>query len=84
MIAELQQDLRASDEPLLLEGLLARRATRAAIIVLFLAVLELIRLEAVIAVQQEAFGPVLLRKHKLFDVVFARPGKIAAIDTQYL
>ena len=37
---------------------------------------------AVIAVQNELFGPISLRKHKLFDVVFA--GEAATeIDEQY-
>lgn len=83
MIAEVQDALRATDEPVPLAVLLARRPTRPALIMVFLAILELIRLEAILAIQQEAFGPILLRKHKLFDVVFTRPGKIGAIDTHY-
>lgn len=83
MIAAVQEALRASEEPVPLESLFTRYFYRRALIVLFLAILELIRLEAVIAVQQESFGPILLRKHKLFDVVFSRPGKIEAADAQY-
>jgi len=44
--------------------------------------LELVRLEAVVCVQSELFAPIYLRKHKLFDVVFAG-GSTAEIDEQY-
>ena len=36
-----------------------------------LAVLELVRLQAVVLTQSEMFGAILLRKHKMFDVVFS-------------
>jgi len=83
MMAEMQEILRASEGPVELERVIERYSTRRALIVAFLALLELIRLEAVLAVQQEPFGPILLRKHKLFDLVFARAGKLEAVDTQY-
>ena len=37
----------------------------------FLAVLELTRLGAVLVVQDETFSEILLRKHKMFDIVFS-------------
>jgi chromatin segregation and condensation protein Rec8/ScpA/Scc1 (kleisin family) len=40
-------------------------------IVALLAVLELVRLQAIVLTQQEQFGDIRLRKHKMFDVVFA-------------
>jgi len=45
--------------------------SRHAMIVALLAVLELTRLQAIILVQQELFSKIWLRKHKMFDVVFA-------------
>jgi hypothetical protein len=36
-----------------------------------LAVLELVRLQAIVLAQTEIFGPIFIRKHKMFDVVFA-------------
>jgi chromatin segregation and condensation protein Rec8/ScpA/Scc1 (kleisin family) len=36
-----------------------------------LAVLELVRLHAIVLTQAEIFGPIFIRKHKMFDVVFA-------------
>ena len=83
MIAELREVLRASESPVPLEAVFAHHRIRQAIVVVFLALLEMIRLEAVVAVQQQPFGPILLRKHRLFDVVFTRPEKIGTIDEQY-
>jgi len=45
--------------------------SRHAMIVAFLAVLEMVRLQAVLLVQQQLFGEIWLRKHKMFDVVFS-------------
>src|SRR5713101_7839257 len=57
------------------------------LIVAFLAVLELVRLQAVVMVQQQLFGEILLRKHKMFDVVFAggdpESHPLKEIDEQY-
>jgi chromatin segregation and condensation protein Rec8/ScpA/Scc1 (kleisin family) len=36
-----------------------------------LAVLELVRLQAIVLAQTEIFGAIRVRKHKMFDVVFA-------------
>jgi segregation and condensation protein A len=60
--------------------------TRRAMIAAFLAVLELVRLEAVLVVQEETFAEILLRKHKLFDVVFSsEPGQgpLGDLDRDY-
>lgn len=82
MIEEVRRVLRETDEPVSLLDLCRRYPNRRGLITLFLALLELVRLEAVIAVQTELFGPIFLRKHKLFDVVFAR-GTKAQIEEQY-
>jgi chromatin segregation and condensation protein Rec8/ScpA/Scc1 (kleisin family) len=60
-------------------------------IVSLLAVLELTRLQAIILVQHELFSKIWLRKHKMFDVVFAGGESISdtlaeplrRIDEQY-
>jgi segregation and condensation protein A len=65
--------------------------SRQAMIVALLAVLELVRLQAILLVQQEQFGEIRLRKHKMFDVVFAGgeslndtlPEPLREIDDQY-
>jgi segregation and condensation protein A len=82
MMDEVRRLLRDTDEPIPLLDLCRRHPTRRGLIALFLALLELVRLEAVVAVQAEAFSPILLRKHKMFDLVFS--GKEAKkIDQQY-
>ena len=58
-------------------------ASRHAMIVAFLAVLEMVRLQAIIMVQEKQFGEILLRKHKRFDTVFDESGGIRQIDEQY-
>lgn len=82
MMEELRQLLRGADEPIALLALCKRHPSRGGLIVLFLALLELVRLEAVVALQTETFGPIYLRKHRLFNVVFAEDNT-ARIDEQY-
>jgi chromatin segregation and condensation protein Rec8/ScpA/Scc1 (kleisin family) len=36
-----------------------------------LAVLEMVRLQALVLTQKELFGSIVLRKHKMFDAVFS-------------
>jgi len=52
--------------------------TRRAMIAAFLALLEMVRLGAVLVVQDEAFDEIMLRKHKMFDVVFSKETKEGA------
>jgi segregation and condensation protein A len=75
MIARLRDRLRESDA-VRLEEFFESCPTRRAMIAAFLAVLELTRLAAVIAVQDETFAEILVRKHTMFDRVFsAKPGE---------
>jgi chromatin segregation and condensation protein Rec8/ScpA/Scc1 (kleisin family) len=53
-------------------------------IVALLAVLEMVRMQAVILVQSELFADIGLRKHKMFDAVFAGPDAMSQIEEQYL
>ena len=66
--------------------------TRSAMICALLAVLELVRLQAIVLTQKEIFGSIWLRKHKMFDEVFSGAGPLAhgadegspqSIDEQY-
>jgi segregation and condensation protein A len=58
--------------------------SRHAMIVAFLALLEMVRMQAVLLTQKEAFGDVFVRKHKMFDAVFSGDGAVAKIDEEYL
>src|SRR5258708_843554 len=71
MMELLRQQLVASEDGVELIAFFESCASRHAMIVALLAVLELVRLQAILLVQQELFSQIRLRKHKLFDVVFA-------------
>jgi segregation and condensation protein A len=58
-------------------------ASRHAMIVAFLAVLEMVKMQAVVLVQEKQFGEILVRKHKMFESVFDENGEIRQIDEQY-
>jgi segregation and condensation protein A len=86
MMEQLRKHLLASEDGLSLVTFFEACASRHAMIVAFLAVLELVRLQAVVLVQQQLFGQILLRKHKMFDVVFsgdAAAQPLEEIDEQY-
>ena len=91
MMELLRVQLVASEEGVELISFFESCASRHAMIVALLAVLELVRLQAILLVQQELFSQIRLKKHKLFDVVFAGgesignllPEPLRAIDEQY-
>ena len=91
MMEMLRQQLIASEDGVELIAFFESCASRHAMIVSLLAVLELVRLQAIVLVQQELFSQIRLRKHKLFDVVFAggesigdlAPEPLRGIDEQY-
>jgi segregation and condensation protein A len=74
MIEHVKQVLGASSGPVSLEELTAGYAWRQALIVLFLALLELVRLRAILLRQKELFAPITVSKSKRFEEV------VAAID----
>ena len=45
--------------------------SRAAMICVLLAILEMVKMQAIVLVQREAFGEIMMRRHKRFDEVFA-------------
>jgi segregation and condensation protein A len=71
MMELLRQQLVTTDDGLQLITFFESCTSRHAMIVALLAVLELVRLQAIVLVQHEQFGDIRLRKHKMFDVVFA-------------
>jgi segregation and condensation protein A len=72
------------DDPISLIAFFDTCETRNAMIVALLAVLEMVRMQAVILVQSELFADIGLRKHKMFDAVFAGPDAMSKIEEQYL
>ncbi len=84
MIDQLRARLAANEEPVSLTEFFEGCASRRAMIVALLAVLEMVRMQAVVLAQEKLFGDVLLKKHKMFDAVFESGGAIAKIDEEYL
>jgi segregation and condensation protein A len=71
MMELLRQQLIAAEDGIQLITFFESCTSRHAMIVALLAVLELVRLQAIVLTQKEEFGEIRLRKHKMFDVVFA-------------
>jgi segregation and condensation protein A len=71
MMEILRGELLASEDGVELVAFFESCSARSAMICALLAVLELVRLQAVVLAQSELFGPIALRKHKMFDVFFS-------------
>jgi len=84
MMDRLRQRLVGTDEAVSLIELFESCTTRNAMIVALLAVLEMVRMQAVLLVQSDLFADIRLRKHKMFDAVFAGPDAMSQIEEQYL
>src|ERR1051325_2389474 len=84
MIAQLRGQIIASAENMVnLIQFFEACPSRHAMIVAFLAVLEMVKLQAVALVQEKMFGEILVRKGKAFDVVFDENGAIRMVDEEY-
>jgi segregation and condensation protein A len=84
MMERLRQRLVSSEEPVSLVEFFDGCETRNAMIVALLAVLEMVRMQAILLVQSELFSDIRLRKHRMFDAVFAGPDAMTQIEEQYL
>jgi segregation and condensation protein A len=84
MMDRLRVKLLGSDEAVSLVEFFDTCESRNAMIVALLAVLEMVRMQAVMLVQNELFSDIGLRKHKMFDAVFSGPDAMAKIEEQYL
>src|SRR5215813_9860964 len=67
MIEYVRRRLSLEDKPVRLKSLLRSLRSRSALVCAFLAILELIRLQAVLAHQDSVFGEIVLKKHTAFD-----------------
>jgi segregation and condensation protein A len=84
MIAALRAQILASaDNSVSLIQFFEACPSRHAMIVAFLAVLEMVKLQAVALAQEKQFGEIVVRKHKMFDLVFDESGGIKLIDEEY-
>ena len=69
MISYLQRRLSIEDRPISLKHLLRNVESRQALVCMFLALLEMVRLQAIQVRQDAVFGEILVRKHASFDAV---------------
>ena len=71
-------------KPVFILRVFERQPSRRAMIALFLAVLELIRMRAVSVTQKDLFGEIALERHVHFDHVMASDEPMAAIEKDYI
>ena len=76
MIDFLRHRLALEDRPLRLKRLLRNVQSRNALICTFLALLEMVRLQAILLRQEHVFGEILLKKHTGFDAIMAEQAAI--------
>jgi len=69
MIDYLRRRLSLEDRPLRLKQILQNVQSRTALVCMFLALLELVRLQAIQLRQERLFGEILIRKHSHFEDV---------------
>jgi segregation and condensation protein A len=82
-IEYLRNRLLGQDEPLVLREVFERQPNRRALLATFLAVLEMVRMQAILLRQSQQFGEIEIRKHKLFDVVFSTEEPMLAAEGEY-
>ena len=68
-------------QPVFILRILEQQRSRRAMIALFLAVLEMVRMQAVVVAQKDLFGEIALERHASFDEVFASAQPTAVIET---
>jgi segregation and condensation protein A len=71
MVEHIKQVLHARSGPVSLEELIAGYLWRQALITLFLALLELVRMRAILLRQKELFGPITVSKSKRFEEILS-------------
>jgi segregation and condensation protein A len=76
MIDYLRRRLALEDKPLHLKQMLRHVNSRQALVCMFLALLELVRLQAIQLRQDRMFGDILLRKHAGFEAVMAEQAAV--------
>ncbi len=72
------------DQPVFILRLFEQQRSRRAMIALFLAVLELVRMQAVKLAQKDLFGEIALQRHVHFDDTFRSEQPLQAIEKDYI
>jgi len=76
MIDYVRRRLLLEEKPVRLKRLLAPMQSRNALICTFLALLELVRLQAILLRQDTVYSDIIVKKHPLFDTVFNTEGGV--------
>jgi segregation and condensation protein A len=76
MIDYLRRRLALESRPIRLKQLLLRVPSRQALVCMFLALLEMVRLQAIQVRQDELFGEIAVRKHTGFDAVMTEQAAV--------
>ncbi len=76
MIDFVKRRLLMEDKPISLRRLLQNTRSERAVICTFLAMLELVRLQAILLRQSDHFGDILVKKSERFDQIFAEQAQI--------
>ena len=80
MIDYFRRRLLLEDRPVRLKLLLRNLDSRPVLVCAFLALLELVRLQAILLRQERLFGEILVKKHEMFDAVFSEGGAAVRDD----
>jgi segregation and condensation protein A len=72
------------DQPVFILRIFEQQRTRRAMIALFLAVLEMVRMQAVKLAQKDLFGEIALQRHTNFDAAFASEQPLQTIEKDYI
>jgi segregation and condensation protein A len=76
MIVYLRRRLSLEERPIRLKQMLSTVQSRPALVCLFLALLELVRLQAIQLRQDKLFGEILVRKHAHFEEIMKEEGTV--------
>ncbi len=71
MVDFIRRRLLFEDRPVGLKRMLQHTHSTNALICCFLALLELVRLQAIVVRQEQTYGEIYLKKHIMFDTIFA-------------
>jgi segregation and condensation protein A len=63
--------------------LFERQRSRRAMICLFLAILEMVKVQAVVLAQRDLFGDIVIKRHKNFEEAMASSDAVTAIEKDY-
>ncbi len=76
MIEYFRRRLMLEDRPVRLKQVLRTMQSRSALVCAFLALLELVRLQAVLLRQDKIFGEIVIKKHTMFDTVLSESAPV--------